>query len=225
MIYGHALVSNDALYIDGSEEHLSESRTRYYKGLLGGCSESIALLSVCKAINAEATPVFYSKNWFVLPDLAISKHSAFNTHAKLFRYVIVDLPFSDDCYDTMEDNRINIQPLLAIWRPVVANMRGLTGLHAVDFWVGEICDAAYAVCDVAYQSSSDEDRLTYLRYMAGQILEDLTVALGPSISNEETLGQLRFRVSGIGLDDDELEAICEAWKELRPETDKDGRDG
>ena len=60
----HASVTDNLLYIEGSRQYLSRT-------LLTGFETGTYI--ICKVINTEATPIFYGKKTFVLPDIGLKR--------------------------------------------------------------------------------------------------------------------------------------------------------
>ena len=60
----HTSVTDNLLYVEGSRQYLSRT-------LLTGF-EMVTYI-ICKVINAEATPFFYSRKTFALPNIGLER--------------------------------------------------------------------------------------------------------------------------------------------------------
>lgn len=219
MIYFQALVTDYVLYSEGFKEYVRGDLVLL--AIIARHSLSPSLLSVCKTINAEATPIFYGKNTFALPENKSREPSPFTSQATLIRRLVVYLP-SAGFYTTWKyGSPWKIQPLLDSWRVMLGNLTLFTNLEVVEIDVSQLCDAAFNIQYVeGYEENlhgeySREGKPTALKYMAGQILSDLSAALAPSSGKRKPSQRLKLRV--MGAFDWELKTICETWEELGTE--------
>lgn len=219
MIYVHALVTEQILYFEGFKEPILKDLVLL--AIIARQSLSIPLLNVCKTINAEATPIFYGRNTFALREIESRKPSPFTSQTTLIHRVVVNLP-SAGFYTTCQyGSHWEIQPLLDLWRVMLRKLQSFTNLDMVELDVSELCDAAFHIkyaegyLESLHGRSSHEGSPSSLKYMAGQILSDLSAALAPSRGERKPWNRLKLRVTG-GYEW-ERKAICEKWDELGAE--------
>jgi len=219
IIYVQALVTDQILYFEGFKE--PNRKDLVLLAIIARRSLSISLLNVCKTINAEATPIFYGKNTFALPEIESRMPSPFTSQATLIHRVVVSLP-SAGFYTTWEyGSRWKIQPMLDVWKVMLRNLTSFTNLDMIEVDASELCDAAFYIKymegykESLHGRSSHEGLPTSLKYIASQILSDLSVALAPSRGERKPRNRFKLRVTG-GFEW-ERKAICEKWEELGAE--------
>lgn len=223
MIYVHALVSDHAMCFEGINRQAREDPVLL--AIFARCALPISLLTVCKTINAEATPTFYGKNTFALPEIGSKIPSPFTSQARLIRRVDVDLS-SAGWYSTWRNDwHWKIQPLLDTWRVMLRNLASFTELDVVEVDARELCLAAFYIDHVEGYNGISHGKNTYdpcpkpLKCLAGQILPELSAGLAPSRGKRKSRNQLKLRV--IGGSEWHRNVICEEWKELGGEYSKD----
>lgn len=220
MIYVHALVTDYVLCFGGYNVHVPGNLVLL--AIMARLSLSISLLSVCKTINAEATLIFYGKNTFALPGNDLSELSPFTSRATLIRRLVVNLPSAGFHTSWKCGSPWKIQPLLEFWRVMLRNLTLFTNLDVVEVNVSELCDAAFNIKYVeGYKESVHGERPrkgkpTSLKYIAGQILSDLSAALAPSSGRRKPSERLKLLVTGAF--EWQVKAIRERWEELGAES-------
>lgn len=219
MIYVHALVTGQVMYTKVFKDHIRVDHM--LSTIPARLLLSIPLLNVCRTINAEATPIFYGKNTFALPEIESRSSSPFTKPATLIRRIVVNLPSAG--FHTCWRYGLNwkIQPLLDAWRVSLRNLASFTNLDVVEFDVNELCDAAFYIDymegyeESLHGRSSENGSTTALKYLAGQILPDLSAALASSRGEREQWNRPKLRVtSSIEW---QQTAICKKWEELGAE--------
>ena len=216
MIYVYALVTDRVMYSKTFNNHIQGHHMLL--AILARLLLSIPLLIVCKTINAEATPIFYGMNTFALPEIESKKLYSFTNPAALIHRIVVNLP-SAGFHTTWEyGSRWKIEPLLDAWRVMLKNLASFTTLDLVEVDVSALCDAAFYINFVEdyreslHGRSSGDGSPTALKYLAGQILPDLSTALAPSRGERTPGNQLKLRATSPF--EWQRTAICERWEEL-----------
>lgn len=217
MIYVHALVTDQHLFF-GSIEESEIGGDLMFSALFAPYSLSMTLLNVCKTIYTEATLIFYGKNIFALPDIESKMPSPFISKASLVRRVVVILPSAGFHTTWKYASLWKIQPLLDAWRVMLRNLASFTNLDVVEVDVSELCDAAFYIEYVEGYKESLHGKSTHngsptaLKYLAGQIMPNLSAGLAPSRRERESGNQLNLRVTGRF--EWQRKVICEKWEEL-----------
>jgi len=216
MIYVQALVSDKILVREREEaEDALDFRMNPRK------SAPTALLQVSRILNNEANVIFYSLNIFRLSSYSISgKPSIFNSHATLFRRVLVELfvdpTFWEQSHDTPYWNVITPDldsgmALVKIWQKQIRALAPMINLQCLELEVLGLLDVNRGLRRrgvLRYMSLEG----VAAHYLKSELLASLPSTIQDATSTRDrgiwvTPGRSRF-VSG------EIRALYEAWREL-----------